>query len=76
MSLLINDPWFSWFAAAPSVASLIVVQAILSIALAGYAGRFVRVAELSLANNPAVMLFGGFGPFSYRYSTRKVSVRP
>ena len=56
------------------MSKLILVQAILSVTLAGYYGPFgamiaelypanVRSTGLSIAYNLAVMLFGGFGPF-------------
>ncbi|HXZ10633.1 MAG TPA: MFS transporter [Paraburkholderia sp.] len=74
ITLVLIYPLFSWLAAAPSVSKLILVQALLSITLAGYFGPFgamsaelfpakVRSTGLSLAYNFAVMLFGGFGPF-------------
>jgi len=74
ITLALIYPLFSWLAAEPSVARLVIVQALLSIALAGYYGPFgaliaelfpahVRSTGLSLAYNIAVMLFGGFGQF-------------
>jgi MFS family permease len=74
ISLAIIYPLFAWLAAAPSAGRLIVVQAALSVALAGYYGPFgalvaelfpanVRSTGLSIVYNIAVMLFGGFGPF-------------
>ncbi|WP_179402890.1 MFS transporter [Burkholderia guangdongensis] len=67
-------PLFSWLNDAPSIERLIIVQATLSVTLAGYYGPFgaliaelfpanVRSTGLSLAYNVAVMVFGGFGQF-------------
>jgi MFS transporter, MHS family, proline/betaine transporter len=74
ITLVIIYPLFAWLEAEPSVARLIVVQALLSIALSGYWGPFgalvaelfpahVRSTGLSIAYNIAVMIFGGFGQF-------------
>ncbi|MFB9124831.1 MFS transporter [Paraburkholderia dipogonis] len=74
ITLVIIYPLFAWLAAEPSVSTLILVQALLSITLSGYYGPFgaliaelfpanVRSTGLSLAYNIAVMVFGGFGPF-------------
>ncbi|VWD58534.1 MFS transporter [Burkholderia contaminans] len=73
-SLALLYPLFAWLDAAPSIARLIAVQAVLSVTLAGYYGPFgamiaelfpanVRSTGLSIAYNVAVMLFGGFGQF-------------
>lgn len=74
LTLVIIYPLFAWLAAEPSVSKLILVQALLSVTLAGYYGPFgaliaelfpanVRSVGLSIAYNIAVMVFGGFGPF-------------
>lgn len=74
LTLVLVYPLFAWLDAAPSIARLIVVQAVLSVTLAGYYGPFgamiaelfpanVRSTGLSIAYNIAVMLFGGFGQF-------------
>jgi MFS transporter, MHS family, proline/betaine transporter len=74
ITLVVIYPLFAWLSAEPSVMRLIIVQAVLSIALAGYYGPFgaliaelfpahVRSTGLSLAYNIAVMIFGGFGQF-------------
>lgn len=74
LTLALIYPLFVWLDAAPSIARLVLVQAILSVTLAGYYGPFgamiaelfpanVRSTGLSLAYNVAVMLFGGFGQF-------------
>jgi MFS family permease len=74
ITLVVIYPLFAWLAAEPSVMRLVIVQAVLSIALAGYYGPFgaliaelfpahVRSTGLSLAYNIAVMIFGGFGQF-------------
>ncbi|SAL44070.1 general substrate transporter [Caballeronia sordidicola] len=74
VTLVIIYPLFLWLSAEPSVTRLIIVQAILSITLAGYYGPFgallaelfpahIRSTGLSIAYNIAVMLFGGFGQF-------------
>ncbi|MUV26978.1 MFS transporter [Burkholderia thailandensis] len=73
-TLALIYPLFVWLDASPSIARLIVVQAVLSVTLAGYYGPFgamiaelfpanVRSTGLSLAYNVAVMVFGGFGQF-------------
>ena len=74
LTLVLMYPLFAWLDAAPSIARLIAVQAVLSVTLAGYYGPFgamiaelfpanVRSTGLSIAYNVAVMLFGGFGQF-------------
>ncbi|RQR28652.1 MFS transporter [Burkholderia sp. Bp9143] len=74
LTLALMYPLFAWLDAAPSIGRLIVVQAVLSVTLAGYYGPFgamiaelfpanVRSTGLSIAYNVAVMLFGGFGQF-------------
>lgn len=74
LTLALMYPLFAWLDAAPSIARLIAVQAVLSVTLAGYYGPFgamiaelfpanVRSTGLSIAYNVAVMLFGGFGQF-------------
>jgi MFS transporter, MHS family, proline/betaine transporter len=74
LTLVLIYPLFAWLDAAPSIARLVIVQALLSVTLAGYYGPFgamlaelfpahVRSTGLSLAYNVAVMLFGGFGQF-------------
>jgi MFS family permease len=74
LTLVLIYPLFVWLDAAPSIARLVIVQAVLSVTLAGYYGPFgamiaelfpahIRSTGLSLAYNVAVMLFGGFGQF-------------
>jgi MHS family proline/betaine transporter-like MFS transporter len=81
LTLILIYPLFSWLAGSPSVAKLVLVQAILSITLSGYYGPFgamiaelfpanVRSTGLSLAYNIAVMLFGGFGQLIVTWLTQ------
>jgi MHS family proline/betaine transporter-like MFS transporter len=74
ITLVAIYPLFAWLTDAPSIERLIVVQAVLSVTIAGYYGPFgamiaelfpanVRSTGLSLAYNLAVMVFGGFGQF-------------
>ncbi|WDD95634.1 MFS transporter [Burkholderia sp. FERM BP-3421] len=74
LTLVLIYPLFVWLDAAPSITRLVIVQAVLSVTLAGYYGPFgamiaelfpahIRSTGLSLAYNVAVMLFGGFGQF-------------
>ncbi|AOK28162.1 MULTISPECIES: MFS transporter [Burkholderia] len=74
LTLVLIYPLFVWLDSQPSIARLVLVQAILSITLAGYYGPFgamiaelfpanARSTGLSIAYNVAVMLFGGFGQF-------------
>ncbi|WP_233799680.1 MFS transporter [Paraburkholderia sp. HP33-1] len=74
LTFVLIYPLFAWLAGEPSVSKLVLVQALLSITLAGYYGPFgaliaelfpanVRSVGLALAYNVAVMVFGGFGPF-------------
>jgi MHS family proline/betaine transporter-like MFS transporter len=81
LTLILIYPLFSWLAGSPSVAKLVLVQAILSITLSGYYGPFgamiaelfpanVRSTGLSLAYNFAVMLFGGFGQLIVTWLTQ------
>lgn len=67
-------PLFAWLTASPSVAVLLVVQAVMGLLLAGYMGGLaalmsdlfptrMRTTGLSISYSFAVAIFGGFAPF-------------
>jgi MHS family proline/betaine transporter-like MFS transporter len=67
-------PLFAWLAAAPTLGTLLVVQAILGVLLAAYMGGLaalmselfptrMRTTGLSISYSLGVALFGGFAPF-------------
>lgn len=79
--LLAIYPTFSWFAAAPSLSRLLVMQLFLCSIIGIFYGptpsataeQFVtrtRSTGLAFAYNLAVMLFGGFAPFFVTWLTR------
>jgi MFS transporter, MHS family, proline/betaine transporter len=72
--LITAHPLFSWLVAAPSVESLLLVQAVIAIFVAAYAGAIpaliselfptpVRTTAVSTSYSVAVAIFGGFAPF-------------
>jgi MFS transporter, MHS family, proline/betaine transporter len=72
--LLLIYPMFAWLAAAPTLATLLWVQAILGVLLAGYMGGLpalmselfptrLRTTGLSISYSFGVAIFGGFAPF-------------
>jgi MHS family proline/betaine transporter-like MFS transporter len=72
--LITAHPLFSWLVAAPSVESLLLVQAVIAIFVAAYAGAIpaliselfpipVRTTAVSASYSVAVAIFGGFAPF-------------
>jgi MHS family proline/betaine transporter-like MFS transporter len=67
-------PMFAWLAASPTLSTLLIVQAIMGLLLAGYMGGLaalmaelfptqVRTTGLSISYSLGVALFGGFAPF-------------
>jgi MHS family proline/betaine transporter-like MFS transporter len=72
--LITAHPLFSWLVAAPSVESLLLVQAVVAIFVAAYAGAIpaliselfpipVRTTAVSTSYSLAVAIFGGSAPF-------------
>jgi MFS transporter, MHS family, proline/betaine transporter len=67
-------PMFAWLAAAPTLQTLLIVQAIIGIFIAGYMGPLpalmselfptrLRTTGLSISYSFGVAIFGGFAPF-------------
>ena len=65
---------FAWLAAAPTLQTLLIVQAIIGIFIAGYMGPLpalmselfptrLRTTGLSISYSFGVAIFGGFAPF-------------
>jgi MHS family proline/betaine transporter-like MFS transporter len=76
--LILIYPLFHWLQQTPSLAHLILVQAMICTLLAAYFGVFaaivselfpaeIRSTSLSISYNSAVMLFGGFAQFIVTY---------
>jgi MHS family proline/betaine transporter-like MFS transporter len=72
--LLSIYPMFAWLAAAPTLQTLLIVQTIMGILLAGYMGGLaalmselfptrMRTTGLSVSYSFGVAIFGGFAPF-------------
>lgn len=72
--LLSIYPMFAWLTAAPSIQTLLIVQAIIGLLTAGYMGGLpalmselfptrVRTTGLSISYSFGVAIFGGFAPF-------------
>jgi len=72
--LLSIYPMFAWLAAAPTLQTLLAVQAIIGVLLAGYMGGLpalmsdlfptrLRTTGLSISYSFGVAIFGGFAPF-------------
>lgn len=72
--LIFTYPMFTWLVAAPTINTLLIVQAILGIMTAVYLGGLggliselfptqTRTTGLSIGNALAVTVFGGFAPF-------------
>jgi MHS family proline/betaine transporter-like MFS transporter len=72
--LLTIYPMFAWLAAAPTLQTLLMVQAIIGVLLAGYMGAIpalmselfptrLRTTGLSISYSFGVAIFGGFAPF-------------
>jgi MHS family proline/betaine transporter-like MFS transporter len=72
--LLAIYPMFAWLAAVPTLHTLLIVQAMMGILLAGYMGGLaalmselfptrMRTTGLSISYSFGVALFGGFAPF-------------
>ena len=72
--LLAIYPMFAWLAAVPTLHTLLIVQAVMGILLAGYMGGLaalmselfptrMRTTGLSISYSFGVALFGGFAPF-------------
>lgn len=72
--LLAIYPMFAWLAAVPTLQTLLVVQAIIGVLLAGYMGGLpalmsdlfptrMRTTGLSISYSFGVAIFGGFAPF-------------
>jgi MHS family proline/betaine transporter-like MFS transporter len=65
---------FAWLAAAPTLQTLLIVQAIIGVLMAGYMGALpslmselfptrLRTTGLSISYSFGVAIFGGFAPF-------------
>jgi MHS family proline/betaine transporter-like MFS transporter len=72
--LLAIYPMFAWLAAVPTLQTLLIVQAIMGVLLAGYMGGLaalmselfptrMRTTGLSVSYSFGVAIFGGFAPF-------------
>jgi MFS transporter, MHS family, proline/betaine transporter len=72
--LLTIYPLFAWLAAAPTLQTLLMVQAIIGVLMAGYMGALpslmselfptrLRTTGLSISYSFGVAIFGGFAPF-------------
>jgi MHS family proline/betaine transporter-like MFS transporter len=72
--LLAIYPLFAWLAAAPTLQTLLMVQAVIGVVLAGYMGALpalmaelfptrMRTTGLSISYSFGVAIFGGFAPF-------------
>jgi MHS family proline/betaine transporter-like MFS transporter len=72
--LLASYPMFAWLAAVPTLQTLLMVQAIIGVLLAGYMGGLpalmsdlfptrLRTTGLSISYSFGVAIFGGFAPF-------------
>lgn len=72
--LVMIYPMFAWLAASPTLPTLLTVQAVIGLLLAGYMGGLaalmaelfptrVRTTGLSISYSLGVALFGGFAPF-------------
>ncbi|HWM48180.1 MAG TPA: MFS transporter [Xanthobacteraceae bacterium] len=72
--LLAIYPMFAWLAAAPTLATLLAVQGIIGVLIAGYMGGIpallselfptrLRTTGLSISYSLGVAVFGGFAPF-------------
>ncbi len=72
--LLAIYPMFAWLAAAPTLQTLLIVQAIIGVLIAGYMGGLpalmsdlfptrMRTTGLSISYSFGVAIFGGFAPF-------------
>ncbi len=72
--LLAIYPMFAWLAAVPTLQTLLIVQAIIGVLLAGYMGGLpalmsdlfptrLRTTGLSISYSFGVAIFGGFAPF-------------
>jgi MHS family proline/betaine transporter-like MFS transporter len=72
--LVVIYPMFAWLAASPMLSTLLIVQAIMGLLLAGYMGGLaalmaelfptrMRTTGLSISYSLGVALFGGFAPF-------------
>jgi MHS family proline/betaine transporter-like MFS transporter len=72
--LLTIYPMFAWLAAAPTLQTLLIVQAIIGVLMAGYMGALpalmselfptrLRTTGLSISYSFGVAIFGGFAPF-------------
>jgi MFS transporter, MHS family, proline/betaine transporter len=72
--LLTAHPLFAWLVAAPTIESLLLVQAVIAVFVAAYAGAIpaliselfpirVRTTAVSTSYSLAVAIFGGFAPF-------------
>ncbi len=72
--LVLIYPMFAWLAASPTLQTLLIVQAVMGLLLAGYMGGLaalmadlfptrMRTTGLSISYSFGVALFGGFAPF-------------
>lgn len=72
--LVVIYPMFAWLTASPTLQTLLIVQAIMGLLLAGYLGGLaalmaelfptrMRTTGLSISYSFGVALFGGFAPF-------------
>jgi MHS family proline/betaine transporter-like MFS transporter len=72
--LLTIYPMFAWLATAPTLQTLLIVQAIIGVLMAGYMGALpalmselfptrLRTTGLSISYSFGVAIFGGFAPF-------------
>lgn len=72
--LLLIYPMFAWLAANPTLQTLLIVQAIIGVLIAGYLGPLpalmseifparMRTTGLSISYSFGVAIFGGFAPF-------------
>jgi MHS family proline/betaine transporter-like MFS transporter len=67
-------PLFNWLAATPTLSTLLMVQAVMGVLMAGYMGALpalmselfptrLRTTGLSISYSFGVAIFGGFAPF-------------
>jgi MFS transporter, MHS family, proline/betaine transporter len=72
--LVMIYPMFAWLASSPTLQTLLIVQAIMGVLLAGYMGGLaalmselfparMRTTGLSISYSFGVAIFGGFAPF-------------
>src|SRR5262249_59647753 len=72
--LLAIYPMFAWLAATPTLTTLLLVQAVIGVVMAGYMGPLpalmselfptrLRTTGLSISYSLGVAIFGGFAPF-------------